>query len=163
MVCLDGELEVVVYPWLQLKILNPRHPRINPYVNGFPISQKEASSFFNQLFCSFYRMPCRIGRFTWLCSKSVLLDFILRPQYFHTQALFARSHTIQANLARSASFTSLVFLKSRPPAHFGWHSLFHPFQAMNLPSFSLGFHQNLLESESSLSQFPIGTSKEERV
>ena len=72
-------------------------------------------------------------------------------------------HTIQGSLARRAEFISLVFLKLRLPAHLGRHSTSQAFQAKNLPSFSFGFHRNLLVKESSLSQIFLGILKEERV
>ena len=52
--------------------------------------------------------------------------------------------TIQASFARSALLESLAFLKPRSPLPFGRQSLSQAFQARNLPSVALGFHQNLL-------------------
>ena len=57
----------------------------------------------------------------------------------------------------------IVFLKLNPPTHLGRQSLSHFFQAIKLPSFSLGFHQNLLEIESNLSPSLVGMLIEDRV
>ena len=67
--------------------------------------------------------------------------------------------TIQANLASIALLKSFAFLNPRPPRLLGWQSLSEEFQAMNLPTEALGFHQNLLDVESSLSQILAGMLK----
>ena len=70
---------------------------------------------------------------------------------------------IHASLARSALLMSLVFLKPRPLLYFGMQSFSHYLQARNFPSWSFGFHQNLLIMESILSQTLSRTLKVDMV
>ena len=64
--------------------------------------------------------------------------------------------TIQVSFAKSALLVALAFLKPRVPLPFGRQSLSQAFKARNLPSGAFGFHQNLLEAASRLSQILEG-------
>ena len=68
---------------------------------------------------------------------------------------------IHASLAKKALLTSLAFLKPRPPCFFGKQSLSQDRQARNLPTWFLGFHQNILVRELRLLQTLLGMLKED--
>ena len=68
---------------------------------------------------------------------------------------------IQANLARRASLKSLAFLKPRPSLQVGLQILSQVVRARNVPFRDFGFHQNLWDRASNLSQTPDGILKDQ--
>ena len=161
MMCLYRKLEIILNSRPGLKAIYPRDLRVLPYIDGFAISQKVIRSFSDQKFCSFYRSPCgEVDLLGSALSQSSLTLYLDLNTSIHM--LWLPKTTIHANLARSASFISFVFLNPRPPTHLGLQSLSHSFHAIKLPSFLLGCHQNLLARASNLSQFLTGILKADK-
>ena len=158
MMCHYGKLEIILNSRPGLKAIYPRDLRVLPYIDSFAISQKVIHSFSDQKFCSFYRSPYGeadlLGSALSQSSLTLYLDLNTSIHMF-----WLPKTIIHANLARSVSFISLVFLNPRPPTHLGLQSFSHSFHAIKLPSFFLGCHQNLLAIASSLSQYLPGILK----
>lgn len=151
----DWTLSKIFIPRQGFKPLNPWNPWIFPYIDCSSITNEMACTFHNKLFCILYSSPSRRSN---LCgsfrSQSCLTLYLALRISIHKLSLL--DATSQANFTSKTLFTSFVCLKPRSPSYLGKHSLSQAFQAMNLPSFSLGVHQNFLIKESILSQFFAG-------
>ena len=128
-----GRLYQRLHLWRRDEALNPRHPRIQPHINGFAISNKEAGTFLNHRSCFLNCFPSGGSIFRCIRPKPILFDLVFGSKDSHTEAIPFVA-TIQASLASRAELILFVFLNPRPLTLLGQQRFSLLLQAINLPS-----------------------------
>ena len=79
----NGELDEGLYSRPGLEVLNPRDPRVHPYVNRGSIAYEITSTLNDNFLGVFNRLPNRRGHIRWIFMQPIRFDFVLGSKNLH--------------------------------------------------------------------------------